>query len=229
VGYLLQRMESFLGLAILTTNMKSSLDKSFQRRLRFAVDFPFPDALQRQEIWARVFPKRTPVKGLDYGRLAALNMTGGNIKNIALNAAFLAGGQGAAGGDDAHSAGGATGGVEDGTADCGDGNAGVGMKLAGVSTAPTQGARVSVTIDRLVLRGMDPAARTGFVDGLKKELARVLADPAARAELPAIAPDAGAKAGTDADGSWAFGRAGVGAKRGAGDWEWREQACGVKR
>jgi SpoVK/Ycf46/Vps4 family AAA+-type ATPase len=90
VGYLLQRMESFLGLAILTTNMKSSLDKSFQRRLRFAVDFPFPDALQRQEIWARVFPKRTPVKGLDYGRLAALNMTGGNIKNIALNAAFLA-------------------------------------------------------------------------------------------------------------------------------------------
>lgn len=90
VGYLLQRMESFLGLAILTTNMKSTLDKSFQRRLRFMVDFPFPDAAQRQEIWARVFPARTPTKGLDYGRLAALNMTGGNIRNIALNAAFLA-------------------------------------------------------------------------------------------------------------------------------------------
>jgi hypothetical protein len=90
VGYLLQQMESFLGLAILTTNMKSTLDKSFQRRLRFTVDFPFPDALQRQEIWARVFPARTPTKGLDYGRLAALNMTGGNIRNIALNAAFLA-------------------------------------------------------------------------------------------------------------------------------------------
>jgi hypothetical protein len=57
------------------------------------------------------------------------------------------------------------------------------MKLAGVSTAPTQGARVSVTIDRLVLRGMDPAARTAFVDGLRKELTLVLADPAARAEL----------------------------------------------
>jgi len=90
VGYLLQRMESFLGLAILTTNMKSTLDKSFQRRLRFTVDFPFPDAAQRQEIWARVFPARTPTKGLDYARLAALNMTGGNIRNIALNAAFLA-------------------------------------------------------------------------------------------------------------------------------------------
>jgi hypothetical protein len=90
VGYLLQRMENFLGLAILTTNMKSTLDKSFQRRLRFTVDFPFPDAAQRQEIWARVFPARTPTKGLDYVRLAALNMTGGNIRNIALNAAFLA-------------------------------------------------------------------------------------------------------------------------------------------
>ena len=90
VGYLLQRMESFLGLAILTTNLKSSLDKSFQRRLRFTVDFPFPDAMQRQEIWARVFPAQTPTIGLDFGRLASLNMTGGNIKNIALNAAFLA-------------------------------------------------------------------------------------------------------------------------------------------
>jgi hypothetical protein len=90
VGYLLQRMESFQGLAILTTNMKSTLDKSFQRRLRFTVDFPFPDAMQRQQIWARVFPAQTPTSGLDYGRLAALNTTGGNIRNIALNAAFLA-------------------------------------------------------------------------------------------------------------------------------------------
>ena len=90
VGYLLQRMESFQGLAILTSNLKSSLDKSFQRRLRFTVEFPFPDAAQRQEIWARVFPAQTPTHALDFGRLAALNMTGGNIGNIALNAAFLA-------------------------------------------------------------------------------------------------------------------------------------------
>jgi len=90
VGYLLQRMESFQGLAILTTNLKSSLDKAFQRRLRFTVDFPFPDAAQREAIWSRVFPRQTPTSGLEPARLASLNMTGGNIRNIALNAAFLA-------------------------------------------------------------------------------------------------------------------------------------------
>jgi ATP-dependent 26S proteasome regulatory subunit len=90
VGYLLQRMESFRGLAILTTNLKSSLDKAFQRRLRFSVDFPFPDATQRQAIWSRAFPKATPTRDLEPARLAHLNMTGGNIRNIALNAAFLA-------------------------------------------------------------------------------------------------------------------------------------------
>ncbi len=90
VGYLLQRMESFQGLAILTTNLKSSLDKAFQRRLRFLVDFPFPDAVQREAIWARAFPGKTPTQGLELKRLAQLNVTGGNIRNIALNAAFLA-------------------------------------------------------------------------------------------------------------------------------------------
>jgi hypothetical protein len=90
VGYLLQRMENFQGLAILTTNLKSSLDKSFQRRLRFTVDFPFPDAAQREAIWQRVFPARTPLKNVDPKLLAQLNMTGGNIRNIALNSAFLA-------------------------------------------------------------------------------------------------------------------------------------------
>lgn len=90
VGYLLQRMESFQGLAILTTNVKSALDKSFQRRLRFIVDFPFPDAAQREAIWAHAFPAQTPTKSLDPARLAHLNMAGGNIRNIAVNAAFLA-------------------------------------------------------------------------------------------------------------------------------------------
>ncbi|MFP3556888.1 ATP-binding protein [Paraburkholderia sp. SIMBA_049] len=90
VGYLLQRMESFQGLAILTTNLKSSLDKSFQRRLRFLIDFPFPDAVQREAIWSRVFPARTPTRDLRPALLARLNMAGGNIRNIALNAAFLA-------------------------------------------------------------------------------------------------------------------------------------------
>jgi ATPase family associated with various cellular activities (AAA) len=90
VGYLLQRMETFQGLAILTTNLKSSLDRSFQRRLRFTVTFPFPDAVQREAIWDRVFPGKTSTRGLHPKRLAQLNMAGGNIRNIAMNAAFLA-------------------------------------------------------------------------------------------------------------------------------------------
>ena len=58
VSYLLQRMEAYQGLAILTTNLKSAIDKAFQRRLRFTVNFPFPDAAQREAIWSRVFPAR---------------------------------------------------------------------------------------------------------------------------------------------------------------------------
>jgi hypothetical protein len=90
ISYLLQRMESYRGLAILTTNMKSALDPAFLRRLRFVVQFPFPDAAQRAEIWRRVFPAATPTNGLDFTRLARLNLPGGNIRNIALRAAFLA-------------------------------------------------------------------------------------------------------------------------------------------
>jgi SpoVK/Ycf46/Vps4 family AAA+-type ATPase len=90
VSYLLQRMEAYRGLAILTTNMKSALDPAFLRRIRFIVQFPFPDAAQRMEIWRRIFPAGTPTEGLDMTKLARLNVTGGNIRNIALNAAFLA-------------------------------------------------------------------------------------------------------------------------------------------
>jgi SpoVK/Ycf46/Vps4 family AAA+-type ATPase len=90
VSYLLQRMESYRGLSVLTTNLKSSLDQAFLRRIRFVVQFPFPDASQRAEIWRRVYPKSTPTEGLDAQKLAQLNVAGGNIRNIALNAAFLA-------------------------------------------------------------------------------------------------------------------------------------------
>lgn len=90
VSYLLQRMESYRGLAILTTNLKNSMDQAFLRRLRFVVQFPFPDIKQRTEIWRRVFPATTPTQGLVYERLAKLSITGGNIRNIALNAAFTA-------------------------------------------------------------------------------------------------------------------------------------------
>jgi SpoVK/Ycf46/Vps4 family AAA+-type ATPase len=90
VSYLLQRMETYQGLAILTTNLKDSLDKAFNRRLRFIVKFSFPDIAERTLIWQRVFPKDTPTQGLDFSSLARLNVTGGNIRSIALNAAFLA-------------------------------------------------------------------------------------------------------------------------------------------
>jgi hypothetical protein len=90
VSYLLQRMEAYRGLAILTTNLKESLDKAFVRRLRFIVEFPFPDAGLRADIWRHAFPPETPTEGLDPARLGRLNVAGGNIRNIALAAAFLA-------------------------------------------------------------------------------------------------------------------------------------------
>ncbi len=90
VSYLLQRMEAYRGLAILTTNLKQALDTAFLRRLRFVVQFAFPDAAQRARIWRRIFPAETPTEGLDAARLARLNVAGGNIRNIALGAAFLA-------------------------------------------------------------------------------------------------------------------------------------------
>ncbi|MCF6231435.1 MAG: ATP-binding protein [Gammaproteobacteria bacterium] len=91
INYLLQRIESYRGLAILATNMKSSLDKAFVRRLRFIVDFPFPGIEERTEMWQKVFPPETPIdENLDYQRLAKFNLTGGNIHSVALNAAFLA-------------------------------------------------------------------------------------------------------------------------------------------
>jgi SpoVK/Ycf46/Vps4 family AAA+-type ATPase len=90
VSYLLQRMETYRGLAILTTNLKSALDSAFLRRLRFVVQFPFPDSGGRAEIWRRIFPPALPTDHLDVAKLARLTVTGGTIRNIALSAAFLA-------------------------------------------------------------------------------------------------------------------------------------------
>jgi len=90
VSYLLQRMEAYRGLAILTTNLKTALDTAFQRRLRFVVQFPFPDQAMREAIWRNTFPANAPVAALDYSKLARLNVAGGSIRNIALNAAFAA-------------------------------------------------------------------------------------------------------------------------------------------
>lgn len=93
VNYLLQRMESFSGLAILATNMKRALDAAFMRRLRFIVDFPFPSAAQRETIWAKSFPKKTG-SDLDFKWLARINLTGGGIHSVALNSAFASAAKG---------------------------------------------------------------------------------------------------------------------------------------
>jgi hypothetical protein len=90
VSYLLQRMEAYRGLSILTSNLKNALDTAFLRRLRFVVQFPFPDARQRELIWRGIFPAATPLEDIDCAKLARLNVAGGGIRNIALNAAFLA-------------------------------------------------------------------------------------------------------------------------------------------
>jgi ATP-dependent 26S proteasome regulatory subunit len=66
------------------------LDSAFLRRIRFIVQFPFPDAAQRVELWQRAFPAATPTQGLSIEKLARLSVTGGQIRNIALGAAFLA-------------------------------------------------------------------------------------------------------------------------------------------
>jgi len=95
VSYLLQRMEAYRGLAILTTNRREALDPAFLRRLRFVVQFPFPDATQRAEIWRRIFPAQTPLDGIDAVRLAQMSVPGGTIRNIALSAAFFAADDGA--------------------------------------------------------------------------------------------------------------------------------------
>jgi SpoVK/Ycf46/Vps4 family AAA+-type ATPase len=77
VSYLLQRMEAYRGLAILTSNLHDALDPAFARRIRFTIQFPFPDEAQRSEIWRRVVPQATPTRGLDLKRLARLSLSGG--------------------------------------------------------------------------------------------------------------------------------------------------------
>ncbi|MGP0063412.1 MAG: ATP-binding protein [Isosphaeraceae bacterium] len=96
ISYLLQRMESYHGVAILTTNMKHAMDNAFLRRIRFIIQFPLPDAAQRRLIWERVFPAAAPVLDLDYNRLSQLNIPGGIIRNIATHAAFQAAEEGSA-------------------------------------------------------------------------------------------------------------------------------------
>ena len=90
LGYLLQSLEAYPGTAILTTNMRGAIDDAFFRRFRFAIEFPFPDQVLRACIWERVLPDALPCEDLDTQTLAGLSLSGGNIRSIALNAAYLA-------------------------------------------------------------------------------------------------------------------------------------------
>ncbi len=92
VGYLLQKMEEYEGIAILTTNFRDNIDKAFERRLRFIIKFHLPDAQNRYLIWQKIFPKNAPCdSSLDLKFLAQnFEITGASIRNIALTAAFLA-------------------------------------------------------------------------------------------------------------------------------------------
>ncbi len=90
VSYLLQRMENFSGLSILTTNLRENIDDAFARRIKFSISFPFPDQTLRRQIWKRIIPKEMPVSHIDYAKLAQLRICGGNIKNVALHCAYIA-------------------------------------------------------------------------------------------------------------------------------------------
>jgi SpoVK/Ycf46/Vps4 family AAA+-type ATPase len=92
VNYLLQRIEQYQGLVVLATNFLENIDDAFLRRLQCVVRFPFPDERAREEIWKRQFPAKAPVaEGLDFAFLASqFKLSGGNIRNVAMEAAFLA-------------------------------------------------------------------------------------------------------------------------------------------
>ena len=94
VSFLLQRMETYRGLAILTTNQKGGMDDAFLRRIRFVVNFPFPDRAMRTELWRRAMPVELMSTEPDWNELSRLSVAGGSIRNIALNAAFLAAAEG---------------------------------------------------------------------------------------------------------------------------------------
>jgi hypothetical protein len=92
ISYLLQRMEQYVGVAILATNLRANLDEAFTRRLSFVVHFPSPDESCRRRIWNGIWSAEQPLAPeVDLEYLAReFPLTGGNIRNIALSATFLA-------------------------------------------------------------------------------------------------------------------------------------------
>jgi len=92
VAYLVQKMEEYEGITILSTNLRQNIDDAFVRRIQYIVDFPFPNALQRELLWGKMYPDDAPVESeLDFSFLAnKFKLTGGNIRNIALRSSYYA-------------------------------------------------------------------------------------------------------------------------------------------
>ena len=92
VNYLLQKMEDYNGICILTTNFEKSIDDAFKRRLNFRIDFPFPEAEDRARLWQVHVPSQAPIEAeVEWDWLAEkYELSGGNIKNAVLRAAFRA-------------------------------------------------------------------------------------------------------------------------------------------
>ncbi len=91
VAYLLQKFEEHDGPVILATNLRRCLDEAFSRRMHYVIEFPQPDEEHRLALWQKIFPPQTPLSGIDFPFLSAqFPLTGGDIKNVALDAALLA-------------------------------------------------------------------------------------------------------------------------------------------
>ncbi len=91
-SYLLQKMEEYEGVTILATNFRRNMDDAFVRRIQYAVEFPFPEKHDRKEIWKKTWPCELPLaQDIDFDLLAGrFELSGGNIRNICVNAAFIA-------------------------------------------------------------------------------------------------------------------------------------------
>ncbi len=95
VSYILQRIEQYDGIVILATNYKQNIDEAFMRRMRYLIEFQLPSESLRREIWESCFPPEVPAEGIDFAYLARqFELSGGSIKNVVLNAVFLAAGVG---------------------------------------------------------------------------------------------------------------------------------------
>ena len=91
IAFLLQRMETYDGVMILATNLARNLDEAFSRRIQFAIEFPLPDEGEREQLWRMLLPAAAPTRDVDYSFLARqFQLTGGEIRNVALDGAFLA-------------------------------------------------------------------------------------------------------------------------------------------